>query len=199
MCPVRQFSRSSRAGLPVRYAWGLCDCIFAVVDHGSGNYSPFQHGDHPGGGKAHVAANPVTAPTNLASRAPELINIRPQGRFDGLANAHPRASPSRQTIARALRLPAAKTHMPLTSASTLARYLIDQRRRFPQASGDFNTLILDISIACKAIARQVALGALVDFRPNTAGDVNVQGEMQKPHDVISNEMLIRQTEWSGRR
>ncbi len=87
--------------------------------------------------------------------------------------------------------------MPLTSTSTLAQYLIDQRRRFPQASGDFNALILDISIACKAIARQVALGALVDAGANTGGDVNVQGEVQKPLDVISNEMLIRQTEWSG--
>jgi fructose-1,6-bisphosphatase I/sedoheptulose-1,7-bisphosphatase len=94
-------------------------------------------------------------------------------------------------------LPAAKTNMPLTSTSTLAQYLIDQRRRFPQASGDFNALILDISIACKAIARQVALGALVDAGANTGGDVNVQGEVQKPLDVISNEMLILQTEWSG--
>ena len=87
--------------------------------------------------------------------------------------------------------------MPLTSTNTLAQYLIDQRRRFPNASGDFNSLVLDISIACKAIARQVAMGALVDAGVNAGGDVNVQGEVQKPLDVISNEMLIRQTEWSG--
>jgi fructose-1,6-bisphosphatase I/sedoheptulose-1,7-bisphosphatase len=87
--------------------------------------------------------------------------------------------------------------MPLTSTSTLAQYLIDQRRRFPHASGDFNALILDISIACKAIARQVALGALVEAQASAGGEVNVQGEVQKPLDVISNEMLIRQTEWSG--
>ena len=77
----------------------------------------------------------------------------------------------------------------------MTQYLIEQRRRFPQASGELNALILDVSIACKAIARQVALGALAEAP--TAGTVNIQGEAQKPLDVISNEMLIRQTEWSG--
>jgi fructose-1,6-bisphosphatase I / sedoheptulose-1,7-bisphosphatase len=85
--------------------------------------------------------------------------------------------------------------MPLSKKRTLTQYLIEQRRRFPQASGELNALILDVSIACKAIARQVALGALAEAP--TAGTVNIQGEAQKPLDVISNEMLIRQTEWSG--
>jgi fructose-1,6-bisphosphatase I/sedoheptulose-1,7-bisphosphatase len=85
--------------------------------------------------------------------------------------------------------------MPLSKKRTLTQYLIEQRRRFPQASGELNALILDVSIACKAIARQVALGALAEAPP--AGDVNVQGEAQKPLDIISNLMLINQTEWSG--
>ena len=50
--------------------------------------------------------------------------------------------------------------MPLSKKRTLTQYLIEQRRRFPQASGELNALILDVSIACKAIARQVALGSL---------------------------------------
>jgi fructose-1,6-bisphosphatase I/sedoheptulose-1,7-bisphosphatase len=85
--------------------------------------------------------------------------------------------------------------MPLSKKRTLTQYLIEQRRRFPQASGELNALILDVSIACKAISRQVALGSLAEAP--AGGDVNVQGEQQKPLDVISNEMLIRQTEWSG--
>lgn len=87
--------------------------------------------------------------------------------------------------------------MPLSNTLTLAQYLIEQRRRFPQASGELNSLLLDLSIACKAIARQVALGALADASQERAGAINVQGEVQKPLDVISNELLIRQTEWSG--
>ena len=85
--------------------------------------------------------------------------------------------------------------MPLSKLPTLTQYLIDQRRRFPQASGELNGLILDVSIACKAIARTVAFGSLADIA--SAGNLNVQGEEQKPLDVASNEMLMRQTEWSG--
>ncbi len=85
--------------------------------------------------------------------------------------------------------------MPLSRRPTLTQYLIEQRRRFPQASGELNALILDVSIACKAIAQQVALGSLVDLP--VAGETNVQGEVQKPLDVVSNEMFMRQTEWSG--
>ena len=91
--------------------------------------------------------------------------------------------------------------MPLSQRWTLTRYLIEQRRRFPQASGDLNALILDVSLACKAIARVVAFGELGDSlsaaaRPD-GGAVNVQGEVQKPLDVLSNEIFIRMNEWSG--
>ena len=52
--------------------------------------------------------------------------------------------------------------MPLSKRWTLTRFLIEERRRFPQASGDLNALILDIALACKAIARIVAFGELRD-------------------------------------
>ena len=91
--------------------------------------------------------------------------------------------------------------MPLSHRWTLTRYLIEERRRFPQASGDLNALILDISIACKAIARIVAFGELGDGLAATArpeaGGVNVQGEVQKPLDVLSNDIFIRMNEWNG--
>jgi fructose-1,6-bisphosphatase I / sedoheptulose-1,7-bisphosphatase len=91
--------------------------------------------------------------------------------------------------------------MPLSQRWTLTRYLIEERRRFPQASGDLNALILDVSLACKAIARIVALGALGESLSGLtevrSGAVNVQGEVQKPLDVLSNEIFVRMNEWSG--
>ncbi len=91
--------------------------------------------------------------------------------------------------------------MPLSKRQTLTQYLIDQRRRFPGASGELNALILDVSIACKAIARAVAFGELGDVMGNQGGTVggavNVQGEVQKKLDVVSNEMFIATAEWSG--
>jgi fructose-1,6-bisphosphatase I/sedoheptulose-1,7-bisphosphatase len=85
--------------------------------------------------------------------------------------------------------------MPLTGRWTLTRYLIEERRRFPDASGDLNALLLDVALACKAIARRVAFGGLVDAP--AAGTVNVQGETQQPLDVMSNDIFLRMNEWNG--
>ena len=91
--------------------------------------------------------------------------------------------------------------MPLSQRWTLTRYLIEERRRFPDASGDLNALVLDISLACKAIARIVSFGELGDafssaVKPD-AGGLNIQGEVQKPLDLLSNDIFIRMNEWSG--
>jgi len=95
-------------------------------------------------------------------------------------------------------------HMPLTNRpqySTLTQFLIEERRRFPSASGDFNALLLDVALACKAIARAVAFGELGGMLGQHAaqagGCVNVQGETQKKLDVLSNNVFIRRTEWAG--
>jgi fructose-1,6-bisphosphatase I/sedoheptulose-1,7-bisphosphatase len=98
--------------------------------------------------------------------------------------------------------------MPLSNRRTLTQYLIEQRQRFPQASGALNALILDVALAAKAIARAVAFGQLGDpmsrelvaaahSHAQTHLPVNVQGEVQKPLDLVSNEIFIRTTEWSG--
>ena len=90
--------------------------------------------------------------------------------------------------------------MPLSNRSTLTQYLIEQRRRFPGASGELNALLLDVSLACKAIARAVALGELGGAAGDAevvGGAINVQGEVQKKLDVLSNEVFIRRNEWSG--
>lgn len=87
--------------------------------------------------------------------------------------------------------------MPLDQRTTLTQFLIEQRRRFPSASGDFNALILDVALACKAIARSVAFGALGGVLGTQQGSINVQGEEQKKLDVISNELFVRANEWGG--
>jgi fructose-1,6-bisphosphatase I/sedoheptulose-1,7-bisphosphatase len=91
--------------------------------------------------------------------------------------------------------------MSLQHRFTLTQYLIEERRRFPGASGDFNSLILDVALACKAIAGAVAFGELGGVLGNheaeVGGSVNVQGETQKKLDVMSNDYFIRLNEWSG--
>ncbi len=80
--------------------------------------------------------------------------------------------------------------------TTLARFLIEQRRRHPGASGELNSLILDVSLACKAIAKRVAYGALDDVL-GTEATTNVQGETQQKLDVIANDLFLRVNEWGG--
>ena len=80
--------------------------------------------------------------------------------------------------------------------TTLVEFLIEERRRHPSASGDLNGLILDVALACKAIANRVALGALGGVL-GSADHTNVQGEVQQKLDVISNEHFLRATEWGG--
>jgi fructose-1,6-bisphosphatase I / sedoheptulose-1,7-bisphosphatase len=85
--------------------------------------------------------------------------------------------------------------MPLKQCRTLTQFLIEERRRFPEASGEFNSVILDVALACRSIARNVALGAL--HASSCATGVNIQGETQHTLDVESNEAFLRVNEWGG--
>jgi fructose-1,6-bisphosphatase I/sedoheptulose-1,7-bisphosphatase len=51
------------------------------------------------------------------------------------------------------------------SRTTLTQFLIDERKRFPSASGEFNSLILDVAIACKSIAHAAAYGTIDAAEP----------------------------------
>lgn len=84
----------------------------------------------------------------------------------------------------------------LTEHTTLARFLIEERRRYPGSSGELNSLILDVALACKVIARQVAAGALAKGSTAATG-TNVQGEKQHELDVVANEIFLKANQWQG--
>ncbi len=89
-------------------------------------------------------------------------------------------------------------HMPGAPRTTLTRFTIEkeheQRERNP--TGEFSGLLNAVATAVKIIANQVNKGALVGAL-GSADTENVQGEVQKQLDVISNEVMIGQTEWTG--
>ena len=82
---------------------------------------------------------------------------------------------------------------------TLTRYIIEQDHLHPGVSGDFSGLLSSITTAIKIISNQVQRGALIDALGNASGGeaINVQGEVQKKLDVLSNDVMLRETEWSG--
>jgi fructose-1,6-bisphosphatase I / sedoheptulose-1,7-bisphosphatase len=84
----------------------------------------------------------------------------------------------------------------LADHTTLVQFLIEERRRHPDASGDLNGLILDVALACKAISNRVAVGALGGVL-GAVDNTNVQGEVQQKLDILANDYFLRATEWSG--
>jgi fructose-1,6-bisphosphatase I/sedoheptulose-1,7-bisphosphatase len=80
--------------------------------------------------------------------------------------------------------------------TTLTRYTIEQEHRHQDSTGDFSGLLNAVATAAKIIANQVNKGALIGAL-GSAGAENVQGEVQKKLDVISNEVMISATEWAG--
>lgn len=85
----------------------------------------------------------------------------------------------------------------LTEHRTLTQFLIEQRRRYPTATGDLNAVILDVALACKAISQLVARGAL-SGATGYVDSINVQGEQQRKLDIETHDIFIRASEWGGR-
>jgi fructose-1,6-bisphosphatase I / sedoheptulose-1,7-bisphosphatase len=75
---------------------------------------------------------------------------------------------------------------------TLTRHTIEAEHRHPDSTGDFSGLLNAVTTAVKMIANQVNKGALVGEAARTD-----YGEVQKRLDVISNEILVGETEWAG--
>ncbi len=79
---------------------------------------------------------------------------------------------------------------------SLTQYLVEQQREHGRIPAQLRLLIEVVARACKHIAIAVNKGALGDVL-GSAGSENVQGEIQKKLDVISNEVLIEANEWGG--
>ena len=79
---------------------------------------------------------------------------------------------------------------------SLTQYLVEQERKHGHIPPQLRLLIEVVARACKRIAISVNKGALGDVL-GSAGTDNVQGEVQKKLDVISNEVLIEANEWGG--
>lgn len=84
-----------------------------------------------------------------------------------------------------------------TSVVTIERYIIEQERRFPEATGELSNLLYDICLAAKIISRHVRRAGLSDILGDE-GTVNVQGELQQKLDVFANETVRNSVQHTGR-
>ncbi len=80
---------------------------------------------------------------------------------------------------------------------TIERHIIEQQREHPEATGVFSSLLYDIALAAKIIARETTRAGLTQIL-GLAGRTNVQGEEQMKLDVFANETIIRMNSFTGR-
>lgn len=87
-------------------------------------------------------------------------------------------------------------HTP-TSVVTIERFIIEQERLHPEATGELSGILYDLALAAKVIANKVRMAGLADILGAT--DVtNVQGEVQQKLDVLANEVIIKAMDHGGR-
>lgn len=79
---------------------------------------------------------------------------------------------------------------------SLTQHLIEEQRLHNTIPSELRLLIEVVSRACKTISHSVSKGALGDVL-GAASTENVQGEIQKKLDIISNEILLQANEWGG--
>jgi len=72
---------------------------------------------------------------------------------------------------------------------TLTRFLIEQQRAYPSATGDFTTLLVDIATAAKVLSREVNKAGLIDLL-GYQGRENIHGEQVQKLDHFANETFI---------
>lgn len=83
------------------------------------------------------------------------------------------------------------------SVVTIERYIIEQEKQFPEATGELSGLLYDLALAGKIISSKVRRAGLIDIIGSTSQE-NVQGEIQQKLDVISNDIIVKAVDHSGR-
>jgi fructose-1,6-bisphosphatase I len=79
---------------------------------------------------------------------------------------------------------------------SLTQYLVEEQRQNNNIPAELRLLIEVVARACKTISHAVGKGALGEVL-GSAGSENVQGEVQKKLDILSNEILLQANEWGG--
>jgi fructose-1,6-bisphosphatase I len=79
---------------------------------------------------------------------------------------------------------------------SLTQHLVEEQRLHHNIPAELRLLIEVVARACKTISHSVGKGALGDVLGALESE-NVQGEVQKKLDVISNEILLEANEWGG--
>jgi len=79
---------------------------------------------------------------------------------------------------------------------TIDRHIIEEERKYPEATGRLSNILTDIALAAKLIYREVAKAGLVDILGRT-GEENVQGEAVQKLDEFAQEVIYNAMDHGG--
>ncbi|HEV8265700.1 MAG TPA: class 1 fructose-bisphosphatase [Gemmatimonadales bacterium] len=84
-----------------------------------------------------------------------------------------------------------------TEVITIERFIMEQERLHPEATGELSNLLYDLCLAAKLISRHVRRAGLSDIL-GAAGAVNVSGDLQQKLDLFANETVRQSVQHTGR-
>jgi len=84
-----------------------------------------------------------------------------------------------------------------TSVVTIDRFIIEEERNHPEATGELSGVLYDLALAAKMIANKVRSAGLADILGATENE-NVQGEVQQKLDIMANEIIVKAMDHGGR-
>src|SRR5213080_3848438 len=84
-----------------------------------------------------------------------------------------------------------------TSVITIERFIMEQERLHPEATGELSNLLYDLCLAAKIISRHVRRADLTDILGGS-GTVNESGDLQQKLDLFANETVRHAVQHTGR-
>ena len=84
----------------------------------------------------------------------------------------------------------------MEKGTTLTRFIIEEQRKYPEATGDFTELLTELTTASKLVAREVNQAGLAEFL-GLSGRTNVHGEAVQRLDEFANSTIIKMVDHTG--
>jgi fructose-1,6-bisphosphatase I len=81
---------------------------------------------------------------------------------------------------------------------TIERFILQQERLHPEATGELSNLLYDMCLAAKIISRHVRRAGLSDILGSAGGAVNVSGDLQQKLDLFANDAVRNSVQHTGR-
>jgi fructose-1,6-bisphosphatase I len=85
----------------------------------------------------------------------------------------------------------------MAKITTIERHILEQQKQHPQATGAFTSLLYDMALAAKIIARETTRAGLVGIIGATE-EHNVYGEQQQKLDVFADQTIFKIHDHTGR-